>query len=81
MFVDESSKEFILSKHFLNDPLNNVFFFNNLWWLIITLSLIAGYFKLMELFLSHIQSNSEKSEPALTSLYDWMKRYCEQVRP
>merc|ERR1719270_1579357 len=46
--------------------------------LVITCFMIAGYFKLMELFLSHIQSNSEKSEPALTSLYDWMKRYCEQ---
>ena len=32
----------------------------------------------MEVLLSHVQSCSDKSEQALSSIYDWMKRYCEQ---
>ena len=41
-------------------------------------SIIAGYFRLMDVLLSHVQSCSDRSQQALSSIYDWMKRYCEQ---
>ena len=53
--------------------LNQSKIFHVLWPII-----ISGYFKLMEVLLSHVQSCSDKSEQALSSIYDWMKRYCEQ---